>query len=111
MSPFALDRAGTLACLFELASQTFGVEISQAREARVFDDYTVVPLAPSHLIGVANLRGAIIPILDLRVPLTLRVPAHGAKQSLTYQGVVAKCCHLSSGIFNRSNRSCTLPRA
>ena len=71
MSPFALDRAGTLTCLFELASQTFGVEISQAREARVFDNYTVVPLAPSHLIGMANLRGAIIPILDLRVLLGL----------------------------------------
>ena len=71
MSPSALDQAGVLACLFELASQTFGVEISQAREARVFDDYTVVPLAPTHLIGMANLRGAIIPILDLRVLLGL----------------------------------------
>jgi chemotaxis signal transduction protein len=37
----------------------------------VFDDYTVVPLAPTHLIGMANLRGAIIPILDLRVLLGL----------------------------------------
>ena len=71
MSASALDQAGTLACLFELASQTFGVEIRQAREARVFDDYTVVPLAPTHLIGMANLRGAIIPILDLRVLLGL----------------------------------------
>ena len=71
MSPSALDQAGTLACLFELASQTYGVEISQAREARAFDDYTVVPLAPTHLIGMANLRGAIIPILDLRVLLGL----------------------------------------
>jgi chemotaxis signal transduction protein len=71
VSQSALDQAGVLACLFELASQTFGVEISQAREARVFDDYTVVPLAPTHLIGMANLRGAIIPILDLRVLLGL----------------------------------------
>jgi purine-binding chemotaxis protein CheW len=72
VSPSTLDQApGALACLFELASHTFAVEIGQAREARVFTDYTVVPLAPPHLIGMTNLRGAIIPIVDLGVLLGL----------------------------------------
>ena len=75
MSPSTLDRApGPLACLFELASRTFAVEIGQARKARVFTDYTVVPLAPPHLVGMTNLRGAIIPIVDLGVLLGL--PQH-----------------------------------
>jgi purine-binding chemotaxis protein CheW len=72
VSPFALDQApGTLACLFEVAGRTFAVEISRAREARIFDDYTVVPLAPPHVMGMTNLRGAIIPIVDLCVLLGL----------------------------------------
>jgi purine-binding chemotaxis protein CheW len=72
VSPSTLDQApGVLACLFELARRTFAVEIGQAREARVFTEYTVVPLAPPHLIGMTNLRGAIIPIVDLGVLLGL----------------------------------------
>jgi purine-binding chemotaxis protein CheW len=68
----ALDQAtGTLACLFELASRMFAVEISRAREVRLVADYTVVPLAPAHVMGMTNLRGAIIPIVDLRVLLGL----------------------------------------
>jgi len=72
VSASALEGAtGSLVCLFELAGRTFGVDISRAREARVLDDYTVVPLAPPQLIGMTNLRGAIIPIVDLRVLLGL----------------------------------------
>ena len=72
MSASGFDQTtGTSVCLFEVASRTFAVEIGRAREARVFDDYTVVPLAPRHLIGMTNLRGAIIPIVDLRVLLGL----------------------------------------
>jgi purine-binding chemotaxis protein CheW len=72
VSASALEGAtGSLVCLFELAGRTFGVDIGRAREARVLDDYTVVPLAPPQLIGMMNLRGAIIPIVDLRVLLGL----------------------------------------
>ena len=72
MSASTLDQAsGVLVCLFEVANRTFAVEISQAREARVFTDYTVVPLAPPHLIGMTNLRGAILPIVDVRLLLGL----------------------------------------
>jgi purine-binding chemotaxis protein CheW len=68
----SLDQAtGPLACLFEVAGQTFAVEINRAREARIVDSYTVVPLAPPHVRGMTNLRGAIIPIVDLRVLLDL----------------------------------------
>jgi purine-binding chemotaxis protein CheW len=72
VSASALEGAtGSLVCLFELANRTFGVDIGRAREVRVLDDYTVVPLAPPQLIGMTNLRGAIIPIVDLRVLLGL----------------------------------------
>ena len=99
MIPSALDQApGTLACLFEVASRTFAVEISRAREARIIDDYTVVPLAPPHVLGMTNLRGAIIPIVDLRVLLglparvgtvhVLVVEANGSRVALAVDRVV-----------------------
>ena len=76
MNVSTFDQAsGVLVCLFEVASRTFAVEISHAREAHVFNDYTVVPLAPPHLIGMTNLRGAIIPIVDLRLLLGLSTGA------------------------------------
>lgn len=73
MSTAVLEQTRAVrACLFTLAGQPFAVELRCAREVVVFEDYTGVPRAPSHLVGVANLRGSIIPILDVQ-PL-LRLP-------------------------------------
>lgn len=49
-----------------LAGYRFAVEVRYAREVVVFDEYTIVPLAPPHLLGVANLRGNIMPVVDIR---------------------------------------------
>ena len=59
------------ACLFEIAGRVFAIRITEAKEVRAFDEYTMVPLAPAQLIGMTNLRGAIVPIVDLRVMLDL----------------------------------------
>ena len=61
-------------CVVTLAGYRFAVEVRSAREVVVFDDYTVVPLAPAHLLGVANLRGTIMPVVDIR-PLFGLTPA------------------------------------
>ena len=53
------------ACLFALAGARFAVDVRSAREVAVFDEITAVPGAPRHLVGVANLRGAVLPITDL----------------------------------------------
>jgi purine-binding chemotaxis protein CheW len=57
-----------------LAGYRFAVEVRYAREVVVFDEYTTVPLAPAHLLGVANLRGSIMPVVDVR-PLLGMTPA------------------------------------
>lgn len=59
------------ACLFRLAGESFAVEVRWAREVVVFEDYTLVPRAPAHVVGVANLRGSIVPVLDIRALLGL----------------------------------------
>jgi purine-binding chemotaxis protein CheW len=57
-----------------LAGYRFAVEVRYAREVVVFDEYTMVPLAPAHFLGVANLRGSIMPVVDVR-PLLGMTPA------------------------------------
>jgi purine-binding chemotaxis protein CheW len=59
------------ACLFALAGARFAVDVRSAREVVLFDDITAVPLAPPHLVGVANLRGTVMPIVDTRQLLGL----------------------------------------
>jgi purine-binding chemotaxis protein CheW len=66
------------ACLVKLGSTLYAVEVRYAREVVVFDEYTQVPLAPPHLIGVANLRGRILPLVDLR-PLLGLEPARATR--------------------------------
>jgi len=54
------------ACVVALAGTRFAVEVRHAREVVVFDELTMVPLAPSHLLGVVNLRGSVMALVDIR---------------------------------------------
>ena len=58
---------------FALGSEEYGVEILKVQEIRGFTPITPIPNTPPHIKGVMNLRGAIIPVLDLRH--TLAMPA------------------------------------
>jgi purine-binding chemotaxis protein CheW len=71
----ALERPPTIrVCLFSLAGELFALDVQHARQVVVLDDYTVVPLAPAHLIGVTNLRGYVLPVVDIRSLLGLSGP-------------------------------------
>ena len=49
--------------------QSFCIEITQIREIRRWTPVTVLPHAPESVLGVMNLRGAVIPIIDLAARL------------------------------------------
>jgi len=51
---------------FQLAKEEYGVEIANVQEIIRATDITPVPGAPAHVRGVINLRGKIIPVVDLR---------------------------------------------
>lgn len=51
---------------FRIGDETFGVPISTVREIVRVPEITVVPNAPGHIVGVINLRGKIVPVMDLR---------------------------------------------
>ena len=50
------------------------MEVRHAREVVVFDEYTMVPLAPPQLLGVVNLRGSVMPLVDIRPFFGLELP-------------------------------------
>lgn len=56
---------------FQLGREEYGIEISSVQEIIRATDITPVPGAPSHVRGVINLRGKIIPVVDLRTRFSL----------------------------------------
>ena len=51
---------------FALANEEYGLEILKVREIIGYIDVTAVPQTPHHVKGVINLRGQVIPVIDLR---------------------------------------------
>jgi purine-binding chemotaxis protein CheW len=56
---------------FVLGNETYGVDILRVQEIRGWSAVTKIPHAPAHVLGVLNLRGSIVPIVDLRMRFAL----------------------------------------
>lgn len=56
---------------FLLADEEYGVDILKVQEIRGYEKTTRIPGAPVFIKGVINLRGAIVPIVDMRIKLAL----------------------------------------
>ena len=50
---------------FEIGDRRLGIDIMAIREIRAWSPATPIPNAPSHVRGVVNLRGVVLPVLDL----------------------------------------------
>ncbi len=61
---------------FALAGEEYGVPVLKVREIITIMDITAVPQMPDHVKGVINLRGKVIPIVDMRVKFGLPVDAN-----------------------------------
>lgn len=56
---------------FTLGEEEYGVDILKVQEIRGYDTVTKIPDAPDYLKGVINLRGTIVPVVDLRIKFKL----------------------------------------
>ena len=52
---------------FNLAEELYGVDILKVQEIKGYSKVTKIPNTPDYLKGVLNLRGSIVPIIDLRM--------------------------------------------
>ncbi len=57
---------------FTLGEETYGVDILRVQEIRGWTPVTRIPQTPPHVLGVLNLRGSIVPIVDLRMRFMLQ---------------------------------------
>lgn len=62
---------------FFLAGEEYGVDILSVQEIRGWEKTTVIPNSPEYVKGVINLRGTIVPIVDLRLRFSLPVLEYG----------------------------------
>ena len=74
------DRASpTGECLvFRLGAEEYGIDILSVQEIRGFEPVTAIAHAPAFIKGVVNLRGVIIPIVDLRIKFGLATASYDA---------------------------------
>jgi purine-binding chemotaxis protein CheW len=56
---------------FALGEEEYGVEILKVQEIRGYDTVTRLPDAPDYIKGVINLRGTIVPVIDMRLKFRL----------------------------------------
>jgi purine-binding chemotaxis protein CheW len=63
--------------VFHLGPEIYGVDISMVREIITLPPVTALPLTPDHVLGVINLRGAVVPVFDLRRKLQLPLEGGG----------------------------------
>lgn len=57
---------------FEVEGQVFGLDIMAIREIRAWSPTTRLPRVPSYVAGVVNLRGTVLPVIDLAARLGWR---------------------------------------
>lgn len=66
--------------VFTIDDEKFGVDVKQIKQIIPISETTHIPNAPSFVEGVINLRGDIIPIIDLKSKLSLQVKGINEKE-------------------------------
>ena len=67
----ALELAIREFLAFKLGDEEYGMDILRVQEIRSFEKPTRMANAPAYILGVINLRGVIVPIIDMRIKFNL----------------------------------------
>src|SRR5882672_12882329 len=76
--------------VFVLGKEEYGVDILKVQEIRGYEKVTPLPAAPAYLKGVVNLRGVIVPVIDLRVKFGMANPAYDASTVMVILRIAAR---------------------
>ncbi len=75
---------------FLLAEEQYGLNILQVQEIRGWERPTRIPNSPKYLRGVVNLRGTIVPVMDMRLRFGLPVEPYGKETVVIVVNAVCK---------------------
>lgn len=87
------DLVGTQYLTFLLAEEQYGINILQVQEIRGWEKPTRIPNSPIYMRGVVNLRGTIVPVLDMRMRFGLSVEPYSKETVVIVVNAVCKKGH------------------
>lgn len=70
------SQAGQEFLAFKLGKEEYGIDILKVQEIRGYEAVTRIANAPEFIKGVVNLRGIIVPIVDMRIKFNLGEPTY-----------------------------------
>ena len=73
-----IDRDSEQFLTFLLAGEEYGIDILRVQEIKGWEEATEIPNTPDYIQGVINIRGTIVPIIDLRQRFHLDLLEYGA---------------------------------
>jgi purine-binding chemotaxis protein CheW len=105
--PSAADKYLT----FLLGSESYGVQVLRVREIIRMLDITPVPHMPEFIRGVVNLRGKVIPVIDLRIKFQLSAHEIGARTCIVIVIInfSDKSKTLAGLIVDQAEEVCVIP--
>lgn len=92
------QRAGKY-LTFELGREEFGIQVLKVREIMGILDITAVPQTPAYVKGVINLRGKVIPVVDLRLKFGLQEIEYTQRTCIIVVQVAAEAGGMLMGII------------
>jgi purine-binding chemotaxis protein CheW len=84
---------------FQLASEEFGIRVLKVREIMGLQQITAVPQTPAHIKGVINLRGKVVPVIDLRLKFDLPAAEYTQRSCIIVTQVQGESAPVLMGII------------
>ena len=81
-----------------LGDEMYGVDILRVQEIRGWTPVSRIPYAPPHVLGVLNLRGSIIPIVDLRLLFALEKVEYSPVTVVVVLSVICRDARRNFGV-------------
>jgi purine-binding chemotaxis protein CheW len=83
---------------FHLANEEFGIRVLKVREIMGLQEITAVPQTPCHIKGVINLRGKVVPVIDLRLKFGLPAAEYSQRTCIIVTQVQGESSAVLMGI-------------
>jgi len=83
---------------FQLAGEEYGLEILKVKEIIGIMDITALPRTPDYVKGVINLRGKVIPVIDLRLRFGFPEAEHTEKTCIVVVEIIEDNANIQVGI-------------
>lgn len=84
---------------FQLGKEEFAVQVMHVREIMGIQEITAVPQMPFHVKGVLNLRGKVIPVIDLRLKFGMPEMEYTQRTCIIVVQVEGQAGRVSTGII------------